>query len=330
MNHPCRPAALGLSALLLCLFTARLSAAESYALIVAGDPGRALSAPATTFGDWSTNFSRWSASWQNLLIGTYQFSVAHVTCLTSVDPASKTEVVPEAARADRGQVLAGLAKNSTLQDQVVLILIGHGYHAGLSGHFCLTGVDLTDSDLSQALSAVHCRDMIILLLAPDLRDMVHALSGPGRVIVLGNVRTSAPYFSEFLLRALAPGSVTMLQAFNQASLDTIHWYQNQEWMSDKHAWLVHGVVNQEVWRLVYPRGVMFAGDDQPHQIINSNDPTQLAGILGRRMIAEVAGIDDNGDGEVATVFDGGPVPAALTGAAGADGAMAATLTLGKP
>jgi len=324
---------LTLGVLLVGLSTARSPAAESYALIVAGDPGRPVTAAANTLGDWSANFSRWSAAWETLLIGTYQFPEAHVTCLSSPDPSSPGSISPETSRADRGTVLAqiaSVARRATSQDQVVLILIGHGYHSGVSGHFCLAGVDLTDSDLSQALSTVHCRELVILLLAPDLRDMVHALSGAGRVIILGNVRSSAPYFSEFLLRALAPGAVTLLQAFNQASLDTIHWYQNQQWLKDKHAWLVHGVVNQEVWRLVYPRGVMFAGDDQPHVAVTSNDPRQVAGILGRRMIAEVAGIDDNGDGEVSTVYDGGPVPAALTGADGADGAVAATLTLGKP
>jgi len=312
--------------LILCAAT-RLPAAESYALVISGDPGSPL---AGSLGDWSANFDRWRLAWQGLLVDTYHL------------PAAQVRVVPEAAvsapggldrRATHAQVMAALTElvaRCTADDQAVVVLIGHGYHSGPSAQFCLADRDLTDTDLAQALAPLRCRELVLLVLAPDCRAMARSLAGPGRIIILANVKASAPYFGEFLLRALAPGAVPLLSAFNQAALDTIHWYQNQEWLRDRKVWLVHGTVNQAVWQLVYPRGKMLAGDDQAHTIVDTPGPDEASEITGRRLISESAGLEDNGDGEVSTVYDGGPVATALPGLAGADGALSATLTLGKP
>ncbi len=230
-------------------------------------------------------------------------------------------------------MLAGIARvvaRSQADDQVLLVLIGHGYHQGVSGHFCLGTQDLTDGDLAEALKPLHCKQLVVLVLAPDCRDIARSLAGPGHVVVLGNIRASAPYFSEFLLRALAPGTVPLLTAFNQASLATIHWYQNQVYLHEKKAWVVHGAINQEIWRLVYPRGPMLPGDAQPRTIVNTNDPSQVADMVGRRVIAEVAGLADQGDGTPATVYDAGPVPTPIPGDASGPCALSATLILGKP
>ena len=313
------------------------TAAETYALVVSGDPGRPVVKPESTLGDWSVNFSRWRDAWAKLLTDTYHIPAADLQLLRSPDPsaaaATSTTQIPSAELASRDHVLSALANlvhQSTADDQVLLVLIGHGYHSGTSGRFCLPGGDLSDTDLQDAFAKLACRELIVLVLAPDCRDIARSLSGPGRVIILGNIRTSAPYFSEFLLRALGRGGVPLLTAFNQASLDCIHWYQNQEWQEERKAWVVHGTQNQEIWRLFYPRGTMFAGDDQPHVIVNTNDPTKVDDIVGRRLIAEVAGLDDNGDGTVSTVYESGPVPTSLNGSAPADGALAATIILGKP
>jgi len=331
-----RPSPVTLRALLLCAWllipcvAAPLPGAESYALVISGDPGRPLAGPGSSLGDWSANFDRWRLAWQGLLVDTYHL------------PAAQVRVMPETGvgapgAADRpvthAQVLAALAElvaRCGADDQAVVVLIGHGYHSGPSAQFCLADRDLTDTDLAQALAPLRCRELVLLVLAPDCRAMARSLAGPGRIIILANVKASAPYFSEFLLRALAPGAVPLLGAFNQAALDTIHWYQNQAWLRDRKVWLVHGTVNQAVWRLVYPRGTMLAGDDQAHVIVDTPGPDEAAAITGRRLPSESAGLEDNGDGEVSTVYDGGPVANALPGLPGADGALSATLTLGKP
>ncbi len=314
-------------------------AAETYALVVSGDPGHPVTKPDNVLGDWSTHFNRWRDGWCKLLIDTCHVPAAHLRALRSPDPTVQNDAVPPAELASRGQILSGIASivgSSTPADQVILVLIGHGYHSGTAARFCLAGEDLTDSDLQQALSGLHCKELVLLVLAPDCRDIARTISGANRVIVLGNVKASAPYYSEFLLRTLAPGNVPLLTAFNNASIDNIHWYQNQNWDKEKKAWIVHGKHNQELWRLFYPRGAMYAGDDQPHVIVNTNDANRVDEIVGRRLIAEIAGLEDNGDGMVSTVYEGGPEPKPLDGKPSGDpdkpvdGALAATITLGKP
>ncbi len=331
---------LHLIALLAALACARAGgAAETYALVVSGDPGHPVTKLDNVLGDWSTDFNRWRDGWCKLLVDTCHVPAAHLRALRSPDPTVQNDTVAPSELASKAQILAGIATivgASTAADQVILVLIGHGYHSGTVARICLPGEDITDSDLLQALSGLKCKELVMLVLAPDCRDIARTVSAPGRVIVLGNVRASAPYYSEFLLRALAPGNVSLLTAFNNASIDNIHWYQNQDWDKEKKAWIVHGKQNQELWRLFYPRGAMFAGDDQPHVIVNTNDAGRVDEIVGRRMIAEIAGIEDNGDGVVSTVYEGGPEPKPLDGKPSSDpdkpvdGALAATIILGKP
>jgi len=307
-----------------------LTAAESYALVISGDPGHSLVSPGSSLGDWSSTFDRWRMAWQGLLIDTYHLPAAHVQVVPEAVASAPADADRRATHAQVMAALTALVARSTADDQAVVVLIGHGYHSGPSARFCLVDSDLTDTDLAQALGSLRCRELVVLVLAPDGRAMARSLAGPGRVIILANVKASAPYFSEFLLRALAPGAVPLLGAFNQAALDTIHWYQNQEWLPAHKVWLVNGTINQAVWRLVYPHGKMLAGDDQPHTIVDTPGPDEAAAISGRRLPSEAAGLEDNGDGEVTTIYDGGALPAALPGLPGADGALSATLTLGKP
>jgi hypothetical protein len=321
-----------------CLLAARLTAADTAehcrALVISGDPGRPVVKPEHNPGDWSANFDRWRAGWQRLLVDGRHVPVAQVRALRSPDPADPSAAVPAEEAATHANVitaLGALAKECTAQDQAVVVLIGHGYHSGASARFCLSDTDLSDQELKDALAPLACRELILLVLAPDCRDIDRTLAAPGRVIVLANVRASAPYFSEFLLRALETPETTLLAAFNQASLDAIHWYQNQDWDEGQHAWRVHGRANQEIWRHVYPRGAMTPGDDQAHLVVTANDPTRVQEILDRRVIAEVAGIDDSGAGAPATVYDAGPIAAPIEAPTpDAPGARAATIRLGIP
>jgi hypothetical protein len=286
------------------------------AVIVSGDPG------AET--PWAHQFDDWRARWQKLLTQTYAIPAANVTILHHADSAA-----PDAAtRTNVLAALASLVQNCTPDDQAVLVIIAHAYHGqdGLN-RICLPGPHLSETDLANALRGLKAGRLVAILLAPDSKPFAKALRGPNRVIILGNINPSAGYFGEFLLRALAPGNVNLLDAFNASSLENTHWYQNQFVDHGSGVVTVHGKDFQQLFQQFYPDRTMTAGDDQPQPA--NNDPAQAESWAGRRIVPEVAGLEDNGDGEPSTLFLAGEAPTPLPNKEAKDGALAKTTILGR-
>jgi hypothetical protein len=309
--------------LALLLAHAPAARAACRALVISGDPG--------SEKDFATRFDDWRTRWQTLLTKTCNFPEANVRAL-SVAPAG-TEAAKSANEASRDNVLAQCAKlvqDSTDQDQVVLVIIGHGYRAqGETCKVALSGAHLADTDLGQALRGLKAKQFICFYMAPAGEGFARALAGPNRVTIVANARQSAPAFPEFMLRALTKPGVSLLDAFNQASLQTTLFYQNQfsSGQGQEKSMTVHGKEFQEIFHRLYPSQKMEAGKDEPQPPVN--DPNAYDQWLGRRVIAEEAGIDDDGDGELSTLFGSGKEPKPLPNKESKDGALAKTLVLGK-
>jgi len=305
-------------------------AGECRALIVAGDPGPEPHSAA--------RFHDWASRWAKLLTGVYGFKPESIRVLRSpARPANGQVPRPELAKvapedtASHTSVVAALAalvRESKEGDQVVLILIGHGYDSQEIGKFCLGGRDLSDVEAGRALDGLRAKRFICINGAPASASWAKALGREGRVVIVATSKPgmrSQTYFTEFLLRALQPGNVTLLDAFNRASLNTVRWYQNQFIEAD--AVTVHGKEFQEIWKAMYPDRKMAPGSAEPQE--PDNDPENQKAWLGRRLIAEIAGLDDNGDGTPSAILDEGTQPSPLPSKSG-DGELCRQIILGKP
>jgi hypothetical protein len=285
-------------------------------LIISGDPGPDKNA-AVRFNDWT---QRWTA----LLTDTYGFKKERVRVLST--PAASPN--DGATQENCVKALGALARESSAEDQVVLILIGHGYDTQKLSKLCLKGKDLSDIDAAKALAELRARQLICINTTAASSSWAKSLARAGRVIIVASGTEglrSQTYFCEFMLRALKAGNITLLDAFNRAALDTIHWYQNQ--FISKDGTKVHGKEFQEIWKAMYPGQTMIAGGDQPQAA--NNNMADTAAWLGRRVLPEVAGLEDNGDGELSSVYEDGKEPAPLPSKAG-DGEVARKIVLGKP
>ncbi|MCW8129817.1 MAG: caspase family protein [Planctomycetota bacterium] len=324
----------------------RAFAGDARALIVSGDPGLE--------PDAATRFADWTARWKKLLTETYGFKAENVRVLRA--PALKidgkpAEDVPEADLCSHENVLkalGALAQAGQDGDQTVLILIGHGYGSQGLGKICLPGKDLDDVEAAKALKGLKGR-LVCLNTAPASSPWAKSLAGPGRVTLTATVSdtmASVTYYSEFLLLALEPGRVNLLDAFNASSARMIRWYQNQfmEEATKKKAdqskliMTVNGKENLALWKKLYPSKPVLAGTDDP--IESSNNFEAKEAWQGRRVLSELPGLEDNGDGEVASVFSDSELeeegraihslPAKDQDGVKGDGHLAKTTVLGKP
>jgi hypothetical protein len=303
---------------LLLALCAAVDAAQCRAVIVVGDPG---DAPA-----WAANFARWGEAWRELLIARGA-DAGEVRLLDTPAKDRRGAVAPETL-ATRTNVIAALdafARACAPEDQAVVVLIGHGYQCEGIGKLCLAGPDLTDAETAKALAPLRAGHAAIFVLAPEGMLWAKSLARSGRAIVCANVKQSAPYFGEFLLRELGAGG-NLLDAFNRASLATVAWYQNQFQEKSARLATVHGRANQDVFRAVYPDVEFEAGDAEPRAPIN--DMHRLKDFIGRRVLVELAGLEDDGDGSPTNVFGDSADPSPIPGTG--DGRLAKDLVLGTP
>lgn len=299
----------------LLLLCAAAGAGECRALIVAGDAGH----EANSAG----RFANWTERWAALLKDKYSYKAANIRVLRCDKKGGADVATQETVLA----ALADLARDSKDGDQTLLVLLGHGYDSQNVGKLCLPGKDLSDLETARALERLKAKEFICVAAIPASVSWAKALSKPGRTIITAagtEGLRSQTYFSEFLLRALAPGGVNLLDAYNRAALDTIHWYQNQ--FVGKDGTRVNGKEYQEIFKTMYPDKPMIAGKAEP--VAANNDMRDMEAWLGRRVLPEAAGLEDNGDGTPSTVYEDGKEPQPLPSKSG-DGALAKTITLGK-
>jgi hypothetical protein len=325
--------------------SAGLCAADCRALIISGDPGQS--------AIFAERFHNWTARWKSVLTEKYGFKSENVRVLRSPAKPGESEF-PEKAEGDEGNIGAAhtlapevanvapkdtatlenvmsafetLVRESRADDQAVIILIGHGYDSQGLSKLCLPGKDLTDAAAARALENLKAK-LVCINTAPSSAPWSKSLARKGRIIVTAVAtaeQRSQTCFCEFLLRALQPGNVNMLDAFNSATLATTRFYQNQ--YLEKKTTTVHGAEFQEVYKALYSNRLMVNGSKEPQAANNNMEDMQ--GWLGRRVLMEVAGLEDNGDGTPSTIYEDGKNPAPLPTKAG-EGECARTVILGKP
>ena len=144
--------------------------------------------------------------------------------------------------------LAELARLVRPNDDLFVLLIGHGSATGTGPRLNIPGPDLTADALHDALDEIGARYTVVVNGASSSAPFIDALSGPGRVIVTatksGAERLST-VFPEHLLDALKAqagdldkdGRVSVLESFNYARNKTAEWYEDQGLLATEHALL---------------------------------------------------------------------------------------------
>ncbi|MCY3556013.1 MAG: hypothetical protein OXH56_11925 [Gemmatimonadetes bacterium] len=144
--------------------------------------------------------------------------------------------------------LTELARMVRPNDDLFVLLIGHGSATGTGARLNIPGPDLTADTLRDALDEIGARYTVVVNGASSSAPFIDALSGPGRVIVTatksGAERLST-VFPEHLLDALKAqagdldkdGRVSVLESFIFARNRTAEWYVGQGLLATEHALL---------------------------------------------------------------------------------------------
>ena len=219
--------ALAFSCVVLCALPA--SAQQTHLLVITGVPGD--EEHAKKFQQWATTF---------------------------IDTAKKKDGVPDdnvtflsergATRAAVEKAFADIAAKAKANDELFVLLIGHGSFDGTTAAFNLMGPDLTADDYARLLSKFSAQRVVFANTASASGAFLKPLAAPGRVIVTATKtggERNEPDFPQYFVAAFGDdaadrdrnGHVSVAEAFEYAKTKVTQAFQQKGLLLTEHATL---------------------------------------------------------------------------------------------
>jgi hypothetical protein len=151
-----------------------------------------------------------------------------------------------ATRAHLTEALQQIARQAGPQDDLILLLIGHGSFDGEQYKFNLIGPDISAEDLAALCDKIPARRQLIVDTTSASGGAVKVLQRPGRAVIAATktgTEKNATVFARYWLEAFQDAgtdtdksdSISALEAFNYADKKTVTFYESQKRLATEHA-----------------------------------------------------------------------------------------------
>lgn len=222
---------IAMAALALACSASAAQAQRTHVLVVSGLAGEPR---------FAASFAEWTKQLTDAARTRLGASAADVTVLSEKGDA--------AAKATRDNVVAAIGRitaRATSQDDVLLVLFGHGSESGGEAKLNLPGPDLTAPELAAALAGVKARRVVVVNTASASGGFVGALQGANRVVITATksgAEQNETMFPRFFVAALAgeaadtdkDGRTSMLEAFEYARREVERAYASTQRLQTEH------------------------------------------------------------------------------------------------
>jgi hypothetical protein len=199
------------------------TAGEHYALVITGAAGGE---------SYAQKYGKWRVSFVTTLREKFGYPDDHITVLADTEGTG----VARATRENVRRVLGDLRKRLTRDDQLLVLLIGHGTSLdGDDAKFNLVGPDLSASEWAELLKPI-AGGLIFVDTTAGSFPFLRRLAGRGRIVLTANDSAAQQFetvFPEFFVKAFADaaadvdknGRVSVWEAFSYASAGVRQWFE---------------------------------------------------------------------------------------------------------
>jgi len=190
---------------------------------------------------WEARFHAWAARAAKTLVADYGLAAERVR----IHPASPdaSPLTGEAIAA----VMAELSERLAAEDQLILVLIGHGSDRGVP-KFIVDGPDVTAAEFRVGLDGVKAASQLVINTTSASGGFIGYLSAPGRALCTATqsgVERNAPEFMEHLVLALEEGRgdadrngrLSWAEWLNAGARGTAAWYEKEGLIATENALL---------------------------------------------------------------------------------------------
>ncbi len=205
--------------------SSRAAAGERYALIVTGASG----------GDvYAKKYTRWRTTFADTLRGKFHYDPSRLIVLAETSGDGAQTATREHVRG----ALADLRKRMTKDDQLLVLLIGHGTSLdGDEAKFNLVGPDLSASEWSALLRPMPGRLVFVNTTGASF-PFLRRLAVRGHVVLTATDAAAQQFetvFPEFFIKAFEDPAadldrnnrVSMWEAFTYASAGVRQWFEQK-------------------------------------------------------------------------------------------------------
>jgi hypothetical protein len=213
--------------------------AQTQVIIVTGASGEA---------KYAASFHSTASALVDALVTKHGLTPDDVTYLAE-DPARDTaRINGKSSKEEVARAIARVAGRTHAGERVLLVLIGHGSHAGSDSRFNLPGPDLTAAELGVMLGPLSAMQVAVVNAASASGDFLPALSAKNRVVVTAtksSYERNETLFPRYFVAAFtAPGAdtdkderVSLLEAFVYAKREVARAYETDTRLPTEHAML---------------------------------------------------------------------------------------------
>jgi len=229
-RHPLLSLGLGLALLLALCAASPLGAQQSHLLVVSGLSGE-------------PRFAEEYASWADRL--RTAAAQAGVPAGNFVALSEKGAGPLQSTRANVLSALRALGERVRPDDDVLIVLFGHGSESAGEARINLTGPDLTAGELAAALTAVPARRVAIVNTTSASGAFLKQLAGRNRIVITATksgAEQNEPTFAGFFVDGLTgtaadidkDGRVSLFEAFNYARQEVERAYTSTRRLQTEH------------------------------------------------------------------------------------------------
>jgi len=203
-------------------------AGERYALVVTGASGGEA---------YQQKYDRWRATFLSILRERFHYAPERVYVLAE----QESEGVQKATRANIQRVLADLRRRVTKDDQLLVMLVGHGTTVDGAGSedakFNLVGPDMSATEWADLLKPIPGRLVFVNTTGASF-PFLRKLAGRNRVVLTATDSAAQQFetvFPEHFVKAFGDpaadldknGRVSMWEAFSYASAAVRQWFEQK-------------------------------------------------------------------------------------------------------
>jgi hypothetical protein len=219
----------------------------------------------------------------------------NIVCLADRPARDPSRIAMRSTRENVEKAFTDLASRVQPDDDVVVVLIGHGSFDGQQASFNLPGPDLSASDYNRLLSKVRARRIAFVNTASSSGAFLEPMKAAGRSVVTAT-RTGGernePRFPAYFIEAFTSdeadrnrdGRVSILEAFEYARSKVLQAYEQAGLILTEHAALEDGTNGNLA-------AMMFLAPDRA-----AVDPASIANPVLRALLEERQALELRIDG----------------------------------
>ncbi|HJZ77889.1 MAG TPA: hypothetical protein VKE51_39445 [Vicinamibacterales bacterium] len=211
------------------------AAGDRFALIISGAAGGE---------QYAQKYTAWRTAITAILVDKFKYPADHVVALADAEE----QGVRKATRENVQHAFAEFRKRLTKDDQLLVLLIGHGTTAdGDEAKFNLVGPDLTATDWAELVRPIPGRLVFVNTTAASF-PFLRKIAGRGRVVLSATDSSAQQFetvFADYFVKAFGAdgadldksGRVSIWEAFSFASAGVRGWFEQKGQLPTERALL---------------------------------------------------------------------------------------------